>query len=119
MFHPQASAIVYAENNLSDCADMLRNLLFLCAVLLATGALVTALAFHWEPDIPNSSVVLPFLVLLGSVTVVYFQRFGMVHISRLHRRLGSRLTLWLTGLITSGLMLGAGVVWGFFMRTPH
>lgn len=98
---------------------MLRNLLYSAAFLLAVGVIVTSLAYHWEPNIPNESVLAPIVVLAGLVIAAYLQRFGTVHISQLHRRIGGRLTLWFTGLLTTGFMLGAGIMWGLLYKLPH
>ncbi len=97
---------------------MLRSLLYSIAFLLAVGVIVTGLALHWEPNIPNHEVLGPVVVLGGLMVSAYFKQFGRVHIKQLHCRIGNRLTLWLTGLLTTGFMLGAGIIFGLSNKFP-
>lgn len=71
--------------------------------------IVVPLALNWEPELPNSSSLLPLLVLVGLMIAAYFQKFGLTQISQAYRRLGGRLTLWFTGLVTSGFMLSGAL----------
>ncbi|HEY9732837.1 MAG TPA: hypothetical protein V6C89_13045 [Drouetiella sp.] len=91
---------------------MLRKLVLLVAFFFCAISLwVTGLALDWkDPDIPNLPTLLPLATVAIGVAVGYFQRFGAVHINKLNR--GGSLTLWLSGLMTTGLMVFVGIVWG-------
>jgi hypothetical protein len=60
-----------------------------------------------------------FFTLGFAVVVAYFEEFGNAHISLISHRIGGQLTLWLTGLLTAGVMLVAGVMWGVLGRLQH
>jgi hypothetical protein len=86
---------------------MLRRLrLSVISVALVFSGLTIELAlrmdFHWV-------TLLFVLVVVVVVVVAYFEEFGNAHISLINHRIGGQLTLWLTGLLTAGVMLVAGV----------
>ena len=57
------------------------------------------------------------IVFAVTVSTILFNvsRFsGLVH-----RVTSVRSTLWLTGLLTAGVMLVAGIMWGLFGRVPN